>query len=142
MPKTEPSSAPTARGNSRVSRIILSERITFQVANDDATASAGEGVVFKIGTAGKVYIAYDDENIDFPVRSSPTGFSKTKDKILIGGRPHTIYRSGQMNGGELTDLGTNSWTEQPPAGLNNYVVFYQSRGRKAWQRSLVSPLSK
>ncbi len=95
----------------------------LQVANDDATASAGEGVVFKIGTAGRVYLAYDDGNIDFPVRSSPTGFSKTKDKILIGGRPHAIYRSGQMNGGELTYLGTNSWTEQPPPGLNNYVVF-------------------
>jgi hypothetical protein len=98
----------------------------LQVANDDATASAGEGVVFKIGTAGRVYIAYDDGNVDFPVRSSPTGFNKTKDKILIGGRPHTIYRSGAMNGGELTYLGTNSWTEQPPPGVNNYVVFIKA----------------
>jgi beta-galactosidase len=95
----------------------------LQVANDDATASAGEGIVFKIGTAGKVFIAYDDGNIDFPVRSSPTAFEKTEDKIMIGCRPHTIYRSGQMNGGELTYLGTNSWPEQPPGGLNNYVVF-------------------
>ena len=98
----------------------------LQVANDDTTASAGEGVVFKIGAAGKVYIAYDDGNSNFPVLGSPGGFKKTKDKILIGGRPHTIYRSGQMNGGELTYLGTNSWTEQPRPGLNNYVVFIKA----------------
>ena len=96
------------------------------VANEDASASAGEGVVFKIGTAGRVYIAYDDGNLAFPVRSSPTGFTKTKDTLLIGGRTHTIYRSGAMNGGELTYLGTNSWTEQPPPGLNNYVVFIKA----------------
>ena len=98
----------------------------LQVANDDAAASAGEGVVFKIGKAGLVYVAYDDGNVQFPVISSPTGFKKTSDKITIGGRPHTIYRSGQMNGGELTYLGTNSWTEQPPPGLNNYVVFVKA----------------
>ncbi len=98
----------------------------LQVATEDADASAGEGIVFKIGTAGRVYIAYDDDNIDFPVRSSPTPFSETADKIHIGGHPHTIYRSGAMNGGELTYLGTNSWTAQPPPGLNNYVVFIKA----------------
>lgn len=95
----------------------------LQVANEDANTSAGEGVVFKIGKAGRVYVAYDDGNVQFPVVSSPTGFKKTTDKILINGRSHTIYRSGPMNGGELTYLGTNSWAEQPPAGLNNYVIF-------------------
>ena len=95
----------------------------LQVANDDASASAGEGVVFNIGKVGRVYVAYDDGNVQFPVISSPTGFKKTDDKITINGRTHTIYRSGVMNGGELTYLGTNSWAEQPPAGLNNYVVF-------------------
>jgi beta-galactosidase len=98
----------------------------LRVANDDAAASAGEGVVFKIGKAGRVYVAYDDGNVQFPVISSPTGFKKIADKITIGGRLHTIYRSGQMNGGELTYLGTNSWTEQPPPGLNNYVVFVKA----------------
>lgn len=98
----------------------------LQVANDDAMASAGEGVVFKIGTAGRVYIAYDAGNMDFPVRSSPTPIQKTEDRIMIGGRPHTIYRSGQMNGGELTYLGTNSWPEQSPPGLNNYVFFIKA----------------
>ena len=98
----------------------------LQVANDDASASAGEGVVFKIGTAGRVYIAYDEGNPQFPVRSSPTGFKKTEDKIIINGRPHVIYRSGAMNGGELTYLGTNSWTEQAPGGVNNYIVFIKA----------------
>jgi hypothetical protein len=95
----------------------------LQVANDDTTASAGEGVVFKIGTAGRVYVAYDDGNVQFPVISSPTGFKKTADQITINGHPHTIYRSGPMNGGELTYLGTNSWTEPAPPRLNNYVIF-------------------
>jgi hypothetical protein len=93
------------------------------VANDDAGTSAGEGVVFKIGAVGRVYVAYDDGNVQFPVVSSPTPIKKTTDKLTINGRPHTIYRSGDMNGGELTYIGTNSWTEQAPAGLNNYVVF-------------------
>jgi hypothetical protein len=95
----------------------------LQVANDDAGTSAGEGVVFKIGAVGRVYVAYDDGNVQFPVVSSPTPIKKTTDKLTINGRPHTIYRSGDMNGGELTYIGTNSWTEQAPAGLNNYVVF-------------------
>jgi len=97
----------------------------LMAANADASTSAGEGVVFKIGKRGCVYVAYDDANVQFPVVSSPTGFKKTKDKIVIGGRPHTIYRSGIMNGGELTYLGTNSWTEMPPPGVNNYLVFIQ-----------------
>jgi hypothetical protein len=96
-------------------------------ANDDAQTSAGEGVVFKIGRVGCVYVAYDDANEHFPVVSSPTGFKKTTDKITINGRPHTIYRSSEMNGGELTYLGTNNWTDKPPVGANNYVVFVQSR---------------
>jgi len=95
----------------------------LQVANDDAIASAAEGIMFKIGKAGRVYIAYDDGNVQFPLRSSPTGFNKTDDKIIINGHQHSIYQSGAMNGGELTYLGTNSWIEQPPAGLNNYIVF-------------------
>jgi hypothetical protein len=99
----------------------------LMVANDDAQTSAGEGVVFKIGRVGCVYVAYDDANEHFPVVSSPTGFKKTSDKITINGRSHTIYRSGEMNGGELTYLGTNNWTEKPPVGANNYVVFVQSR---------------
>ena len=93
------------------------------VANDDASASAGEGVVFNIGKAGRVYIAYDDRNVQFPVKSSPTPFKITNDKIYINEYPHTIYRSEPMNGGELTYLGTNSWLEKAPAGINNYIVF-------------------
>ena len=95
----------------------------LMVANSDADTSAGEGVVFKIGKAGSVYVAYDDDNVRFPTVSSPTNFNRTADKIIINGRPHTIYRSGLMNGGELTYLGTNSWTDMPPPGVNNYVVF-------------------
>jgi len=98
----------------------------LRVANDDASASAGEGVVFKIGKAGRVFVAYDDGNVQFPIVSSPTPFEKTEDKLIIGGRPHTIYRSALMNGGELNYLGTNSWTEQPPEGLNNYVLFVKT----------------
>jgi hypothetical protein len=98
----------------------------LQVANDDASASAGEGVVFKIGKAGRVYVAYDDGNTQFPVVSSPTGFKATTDKIYINRRPHTIYRSYEMNGGELTYLGTNSWIEKAPQGVNNYVIFIAS----------------
>ena len=93
------------------------------VANDDACTSAGEGVVFNIGTAGRVYIAYDDRNVQFPVKSSPTPFKITHDKIYVNGYPHTIYRSEPMNGGELTYLGTNSWIEKAPEGINNYIVF-------------------
>jgi hypothetical protein len=99
----------------------------LQVANDDASASAGEGVVFKIGKAGRVYVAYDDGNIQFPVISSPTGFTATNDKIYINNRPHTIYRSYEMNGGELTYMGTNSWAEKAPQGVNNYVIFITSK---------------
>jgi beta-galactosidase len=99
----------------------------LMVANDDAQTSAGEGVVFKIGRVGCVYVAYDDANEHFPVVSSPTGFKKTSDTISINGRSHTIYRSGEMNGGELTYLGSNNWTEKPPVGANNYVVFVQAR---------------
>ena len=95
------------------------------VANDDASTSAGEGVVFKIGKPGRVYVAYDDANEHFPVVSSPTPFKKTSSKIVIGGRAHTIWRSGLMNGGELTYLGTNNWIDKPPGGANNYVVFVQ-----------------
>ena len=98
----------------------------LRVANADASASAGEGVVFKIGKAGRVYVAYDDGNVRFPVVSSPTSFKKTAMKVVIGGRSHTIYQSGAMNGGELNYLGTNSWTEQAPPGLNNYVVFIKA----------------
>ena len=96
------------------------------VANDDASTSAGEGVVFKIGRPGRVYVAYDDRNAQFPIVSSPTPFHKTADKILIDGHPHTIYESAPMNGGELTYLGTNNWLDQPPPGANNYVVFVQA----------------
>ena len=103
----------------------------LQVANEDATVSAGEGVVFKIGRVGRVYVAYDDGNVRFPMVSSPTGFRKTNDKVIINGRSHTIYQSGQMNGGELTYLGTNSWTEQPPLGLNNYVIFIKQETEPA-----------
>ena len=97
----------------------------LQVANADASASAGEGVVFKIGKRGNVYVAYDDANDHFPTVSSPTGFTKTPDKIVVNGRPMTIYKSGAMNGGELTYLGTNNWTDHPPAAANNYIVFIQ-----------------
>ena len=96
------------------------------VANADASASAGEGVVFKISRPGRVLVAYDDRNSRFPVISSPTPFFLTSDKLIIDGHPHTIYASGVMNGGELNYLGTNSWTDQPPAGTNNYVVFIQT----------------
>lgn len=98
----------------------------LQVANDEASTSAGEGMVFKIGKVGRVYVAYDDGNVQFPQVSSPTGFKKTDKKIMINGRPHTIYESGVMNGGELTYIGTNSWTEKAPPGLNNYVIFIVS----------------
>jgi len=98
----------------------------LQVANNDASTSAGEGIVFKIGKAGRVYIAYDDGNVQFPVISSPTPFSPTEDRIIINGRVHTIYRSAPMNGGELTYIGTNSWLKKAPEGLNNYIVFIKS----------------
>jgi len=102
----------------------------LMVANDDATTSAGEGVVFKIGKPGRVYVAYDDANGHFPVMSSPTPFKKTNDKLAINGRAHTIYRSEAMNGGELTYLGSNNWTDQPPTNANNYVVFVQTAEAK------------
>ena len=95
------------------------------VANNDVATSAGEGVVFRIGRPGRVYVAYDNANAHFPEIGSPTPFAKTRDTMVIGGRPHTIYRSGEMNGGELTYLGTNNWTDAPPADSNNYVVFVQ-----------------
>lgn len=95
------------------------------VANADATTSAGEGIVFKIGKRGHVYVAYDDRNEHFPVISSPTAFIKTKDSIIINGHSHTLYKSGQLNGGELTYLGTNNWTDKPVTGVNNYVVIVQ-----------------
>jgi hypothetical protein len=107
----------------------------LQVANDDAVTSAGEGVVFKIGGAGRVYVAYDVGNIRFPIVSSPTQFTPTNDKIRINGHLHTIYKSGPMNGGELTYLGTNSWIEKAPDGLNNYIVFISTETddvSKAW----------
>lgn len=98
----------------------------LKVAQEDVTATAGEGIVFRIGKAGRVYVAYDDANPHFPEVSSPTGFHKTKDTIIINGRPHTIWESGDMNGGELCYLGTSSWTDQPPQGINNYVLFIKS----------------
>lgn len=93
------------------------------VANDDACTSAGEGIVFNIGKAGRIYVAYDDRNIKSLIWSSPTPFIKTSDKLYVNGFPHTIYKSEIMNGGELTYLGTNSWTEKAPSGVNNYIVF-------------------
>jgi beta-galactosidase len=101
----------------------------LSVANDDATTSAGEGVVFKIGKPGRVYVAYDDGNEHFPMVCSPTPFKKTEDKIAINGRTHTLYRSAAMNGGELTYIGTNNWTDKPPQRANNYVVFVQPDAR-------------
>ena len=98
----------------------------LRVANADAVTSAGEGVVFKIGKAGRVAVAYDEGNSQFPAVSSPTPFKETQDRLTINGRTHRIWLSAPMNGGELTYLGTNSWTEQPPPGLNNYVVFILS----------------
>ena len=50
----------------------------LSVANDDATTSAGEGVVFKIGKPGRVYVAYDDGNEHFPMVCSPTSSSKNQ----------------------------------------------------------------
>ena len=97
----------------------------LMLANDDAATSVGEGVVFKIGKPGHVFVAYDDANEHFPLVCSPTGFKKTTDKIIIQGRPHTIYRSGDMNGGELTYLGSNNWADPPAVNANNYVVFVQ-----------------
>ena len=104
----------------------LEGAVFLRVANDDVAASAAEGIVFKIGHRGCVCVAYDDGNLEFPTVSSPTRFKKTEDKILVNGRPHTIYRSFPMNGGELTYLGTNSWPQQPPPGLNNYIIFITS----------------
>lgn len=91
--------------------------------------------MFKIGGAGRVYVAYDDGNIRFPIVSSPTRFTPTNDKIRINGHLHTIYKSVPMNGGELTYLGTNSWIEKAPDGLNNYIVFISTETddvSKAW----------
>ena len=102
----------------------------LMVANDDGTTSAGEGVVFKIGKPGRVYVAYDDANGHFPMTASPTPFKKTKDKIIINGHAHTIYRSETMNGGELTYFGSNNWTDQPPTNANNYLVFVQPEEAK------------
>jgi hypothetical protein len=34
-----------------------------------------------------------------------------------------------MNGGELTYIGTNNWTDKPPQRANNYVVFVQPDAR-------------
>jgi len=99
----------------------------LQIANDDATTSAGEGVVFKIGKPSRVIVAYDDLNEHFPVVSSPTSFKKTKDKIIINGHSHTIFATDTMNGGELTYLGTNNWIDKPLTLANNYVVFVQPK---------------
>ena len=98
----------------------------LMVANDDAMTSAGEGVVFKIGKPGRVYVAYDDANPHYPIVSSSTPFKKTRDKITIHGHVHTLYCSAAMNAGELTYLGTNNWADQPPWDANNYVLFIQT----------------
>ena len=95
----------------------------LKVANADAVASAAEGVVFKMGRIGRVYVAYDDANAKFPDVSSTTTFEKTNDKIIIGGRPHTLYRTKVLKCGDQVYLGTNSWMDTPPSGVNNYVVF-------------------
>lgn len=134
-----PNGAVLAKGAADGKRIYTDEEWVFKglpdylkgadylmVANGDARTSAGEGVVFKIGRVGRVYVVYDDANEQFPVVSSPTGFRKNADKIIINGRSHSIYCSDDMNGGELTYLGTNNWTGTPPADANNYVVFIQA----------------
>ena len=106
------------------------------MANSDAASAAGEGVVFKVGKRSHVYVAYDDRNTHFPVVSSPTAFTRTNDKIMINGHAHTLYKSGLMNGGELTYLGTNNWTDKPIAGADNYVVLRPTRSMTRTQRAL------
>jgi hypothetical protein len=110
-----------------------------QVHNDDAATMADDAVAFTLAKAGCVYVAYDDANKNGPLsagyyESLLGGKSKTGDKITIGGRPHTIWKSAAMVAGDWMYLASQNWWDHPPSHANNCVVFVTEGGSSGNQR--------
>ena len=48
------------------------------------------------------------------------------------GQQHTIYKSAPKKAKDKVYLRSNSWTEKPSAGVNNYIVSDPPFGFRKW----------